>query len=264
MVTCPKCGNEIVEGKRFCRKCGTPVGAGAPQAPSPDSAPPVQERAPQGMMVAQDVMVRPPMPAQKPTRGARRVPWMLVGGVVGACAALVVVGWFLLRGGSPNVSGTETPVVLTGASPQAPVPATAPSSAIAPVPAAQPVSRPTPAASTPAQVSPSPAVSPVMSCPPDQVLRDGRCQPDWWCMCYREYVDGQIVTSTGCRANREACENLQRASVKGGKFLVENGVVKPCTQVPGEHPADSLGHRSEWQPSRRPGAWQLVGSCVLE
>ena len=30
-MTCPKCGNEVPEGKKFCGKCGTPVAA-APSA----------------------------------------------------------------------------------------------------------------------------------------------------------------------------------------------------------------------------------------
>jgi hypothetical protein len=276
---CRNCGTVHAIDKRFCTKCGAPlIGTVAPQAPSPQSPLSTQGEAGAGVAVPRDIVVRQSMLGPKRARGSGPVSWSLGAGIIGACAVLGVVGWFVLRLMAPDITEVEplepdldhdyAEVEKPGPATNAPAPArggeTAPTAATPRIPTREPAPEPAPSASPPARVAASGRVSFEVSCPLDQVFRDGRCQPDWWCMCYREYVDGQIVTSTGCRANREACENLERASVKGGKFLVENGVVKPCTQVPGEHPADTLGHRSEWQPSRRPGAWQLIGSCVLK
>lgn len=101
-------------------------------------------------------------------------------------------------------------------------------------------------------------------CRIDEVCGAGLCKPDWWCMCYRERDEtGGVIESTGCRQGRETCQNLEKAAVKGGKILVENGVVRSCQQVAGEHPGDTLGGRAGWLPSKRAGSWQVLGRCVL-
>lgn len=94
---------------------------------------------------------------------------------------------------------------------------------------------------------------------------DGRCMVDWWCICYYEFQQSgsTVVPSTGCRRGRSTCQNLSATSIKGSNTLVPNGLIRDCVSVPSAHPAERLGGYEGWSDSKRPGAVQRIGSCVL-
>lgn len=94
---------------------------------------------------------------------------------------------------------------------------------------------------------------------------EGTCRIDWWCTCYYEFQQSgsTVVPSTGCRRGRSTCQKLSATSIKGSATLVPNGLIRDCVSVTSTHPAERLGGYQGWSDSKRPGAVQRVGACVL-
>jgi len=130
-------------------------------------------------------------------------------------------------------------------------------------------SAPTPAAE-PRKAGPGESCRSSYDCAPDgfdtqMLCVEGTCKIDWWCMCYYEIQQpgNSMVPSTGCRRGRSTCENLRATSIKGSASLVPNGMIRDCVSVPSTHPAERLGGYQGWSDSKRPGAVQRIGACVL-
>lgn len=98
----------------------------------------------------------------------------------------------------------------------------------------------------------------------------------WWCQCFEENWGRKALngyglsdtaagwhTMTACRRTLDACESLERSVEDGGRTVLKNLMV-PCTEVQGAHPSEGIGDaRSRWLKSKKPGAWQRLGGCVL-
>ena len=97
---CPKCGNQVPDGRAFCGQCGTPVAQQAPQQPQPSYQPPYQpaSQQPSGGNGIKDFFVR-----TKQKLDAKGVkPWMYIA-AVGALVAVIVLIIVLCTGNSVNL-----------------------------------------------------------------------------------------------------------------------------------------------------------------
>ena len=86
---------------------------------------------------------------------------------------------------------------------------------------------------------------------------------DWYCLCYKEKIDGLATQCTACRASRSQCMNLKKVANGGRKPFVANSVTRACEEFYGQHPGDQLAGRHAWMPSKLAGAWWSDQGCLL-
>ena len=85
----------------------------------------------------------------------------------------------------------------------------------------------------------------------------------WSCLCYQEHYQGKIVEATACRTLKSVCQKFEDRVKRGSSAIVKGSLSASCTQVQGAHPADVLGSRKQWLPSKRPGATWTPNGCYL-
>ena len=85
----------------------------------------------------------------------------------------------------------------------------------------------------------------------------------WYCVCYKERVNGVPTVSTACRSSSKACLALQAKIQRGSKFLVA-GSAGECAEVDGNMPWNAT-HSSQydWRPSKKAGSWWSPQGCFV-
>jgi len=87
MAACVRCGVEIEQGSRFCRKCGAPQDFVQPVAPAPPPPPPPQQQQQQQPQQPQPA-VAPPPGGRQPAAASRKP---ISGFAVGCLVASIVL-----------------------------------------------------------------------------------------------------------------------------------------------------------------------------
>jgi len=87
----------------------------------------------------------------------------------------------------------------------------------------------------------------------------------WWCLCYKERVEGIATLSTACRKTQDVCTDLEeKITYKGSRALVKGSVKVSCQHVSGAHPSDSTSSaRYDWKASSRNRGWWSPEGCFL-
>ena len=90
--------------------------------------------------------------------------------------------------------------------------------------------------------------------------------PAWWCLCYKERVDGVATLATACRKTHAMCLELdKKISHKGSRALVKGSVQAGCQRVSGAHPSDATpSTRRDWMASSKNRGWWSATGCWLD
>ena len=86
---------------------------------------------------------------------------------------------------------------------------------------------------------------------------------EWYCLCYSERTNNETIQATACRSALQQCQKLEHKAKLGSEVIVADSLQVPCVKVNGEHPADDLGHKALWKPSKKEGSVWLPNACYL-
>lgn len=103
-------------------------------------------------------------------------------------------------------------------------------------------------------------VAPVAAATSEPPVEVAPTEEPYWCVCFREGSEEEIMDVTACRPSESACERLERSarSSSGSRSILPESLVHECAAV-GRPRFEALG----WQPSTVAGGWVWNGECRL-
>lgn len=98
----------------------------------------------------------------------------------------------------------------------------------------------------------------------EQVLaKENEPISSWYCLCYSERAGDQVIQATACRSTLQQCQKLEQKAKNGSKTIIADSLQVPCLEVKGAHPAEDLGFKDLWKPSKKLGSVWSPNACYL-